>query len=999
MIRHSFFDYNYDYLRFDTTWKFEWDVDNETENTVKFYPFTRFVDDTSGETETWYFCGTDADHNANGETNLTGRGSTIVTSTVWNAAAPILEYRSNDEAEGDGTGPTARTALWNEENPENFTRYLSPFGANGLITLTNTIESVIIDTIPPQFVTDAGTEYILIKTSEDPKKVYRHIELVFRDNAGLDYKQFVIKAGDKVLYEYKRKPVDDGKPQIIDDLIKKNTLKVFSDGYNTYKIQFDLQYDEELEDILTSKGLTVEVWDKSANHHAYNFGTGDDSVSVNKKKWIYIDSKRALDEFEPLQISFSSVEPADMIIKDGKPGEAWCTIFNPNEALWALGMDSVVSQLSKESLGWIDITTLTDVFKDLEYNKDGTPTHYEQHGCIKFKIINVDKAGDMEVEAWVRTGIEKFDGILKTVTYAKAGLKWMCMDPDGRLYNLKPYVPKYMRGTDYANFIEFFELYLNTVYTNMTRGTNISVLEKIAEIADFLDIDKIEDYLVREYARHRGAEYDIDLMTMLNMNLGFFNPETFGSRTESDVLDIVKYALKNLPMYNQLKGTEKGMVLALRMFSFVCKLIPLWVRMSPQVEEYPNFYEEDRLYSFTGYFLTSRFNMEFDATNCDFKEFNDNLDSLIKFIKSIKPITKILNLIKYTIISEVPMDLLVNENAESESGTGESYQFVYRQDDIDDMVAHSRLDYSVMHPRRLWLGFRPSAMCTCGTGEFSNAYTTLSSMVDKWNGDMVFTYEASEKEVKYNFTAYRLCNISYKTSAEEAWKALKVEPAEGETFETFKTVFDEKVKELNKTVYTQPFFFYSAVDAIMQQLTNIAEIPADELSFRIYYKEGYFRVKRKTDVSGKVFDDTEDGRELTLLEKFTKLTGLVRNTNKIDKEYARINRLWQDFQQEYAVLDDTLRPSTTTTVKTFPMRSAVPHILDSGFYLEFTDGDTATYVSDIYKHMTAKQAGIEFVNKWAMISLGLPEVEVTGYDELAIKFTHIPGTEVYHFSE
>ena len=905
MIRHSFFDYNYEYLRFDTEWKFEWDIDNETEDTIHFYPFTRVADDKNGNMETWLFCGTDADHDDAGNTVLSGRGSTVVTNTVWNAAAPILEYQAANE---EGTSPEPG---WDLNNPENLTRYLTPFGGKSIITLTNTVETVIIDTVPPEFVTDVGTEYILIKTPDDKGDVYRHVELVFRDKAGLDFKYFTLSIDGQTLYDYDRKTETKLAPDL--DLIKKKSMKVYSDGFNTYKIQFDLKYDKSIEDILQEKGLTLKVWDKSANFKEYNFGTGDDSVSVNDKKWIFIDAMRALDEYEPLQISFSSVEPTDMIIKDGKPGEAWCTIYNPNEDLWVLGMNSVVSQLSKESLGWIDISTLTDVFPELEVDKTGNPTHYEDHGCIKFKIINVDKAGDMEVEAWVRTGVERIDGILKTVTYAKAGLKWMCMDPDGRLYNLKPYVPKYMRGTDYANFIEFFELYLNTVYTNMTRGTNISVLEKIAEISDFLDIDKIEDYLVREYARHRGAEYDIDLVTMLNMNLGFFNPEVFGSRSESDVLDIVKYALKNLPMYNQLKGTDKGMILALRMFSYVCKLIPLWVRMSPQVEEYPNFYEEDRLYSFTGYFLTSRFNMEFDATNCGFKEFNDNLDALIKFINSIKPITKILNLIKYTVISEVPTDLLVHDETRTDDNTL-NYLLVYDQSDIEDMARHSRIDLSTMHAQRLWFGYRPHYASTIDGAAVPNMFTALSSLFEKYRGNFQFTYQSSEKSISYRFL--------------DRNKADKV---------------DRDVIE--------------------------AEITASD------------------DPTNQEYID----------EQFFNLTGLSTANYKVtDINYARINSQKTQFQKELTRVIATIK-NADSFKKNFSLASVKVNILDTGLYISFTDGNTATYVSDIFRYITVGDSAKDFIEKWATRSFGEPEVTINSNDTLSIEFAHIPGTEVYNF--
>jgi hypothetical protein len=395
---------------------------------------------------------------------------------------------------------------------------------------------------------------------------------------------------------------------------------------------------------------------------------------------------------------------------------------------------------------------------------------------------------------------------------------------------------------------------------------------------------------------------------MLNMNLGFFNPETFGSRSESDVLDIVKYALKNLPMYNQLKGTEKGMILALRMFSFVCKLIPLWVRMSPQVEEYPNFYEEDRLYSFTGYFLTSRFNMEFDATNCDFKEFNDNLDSLIKFIKSIKPITKILNLIKYTIISDVPTDMLVND-VEDKDENELDYMLVYNQDDIDDMTKHSKIDLSTMHAKRVWFGYRPHGVSSIGGASVPNMFTALASLFEKYRGNFQFTYDATPKTINYSF-----------------------------------------------------------IDAVTKETV--------------------------TGTLSSSFDIDEDTDEL-----FLQLTGLsTSNYGSKDINYARVNTQKAQFKKELKQVIALLK-QTGTFVKRFSLAPVKVVLLDTGLYLSFTDGNTATYVSDIFRYIAAGNSAKEFIEKWATRSLGTPDVEIDGSDTLTIAFSHIPGTEVYNFSE
>lgn len=737
MIRHNFFDFNYDYLRFDTTWAFEWDVEKEGNGTIQFDPFTRAIDGEAGNSLVWRFCGDVA--------------STVHNEFEWNQEQPWLEYQVNDLG-GDGTSPDP---TWDPAHPDNLTRYLSPFGSTGMMTLTNTVETVIIDTVPPEFVTDAGTEYIMIATPDDKDKtgkiredLSREVELVFRDQAGLDFKYFTItipgydNGHNGIIYHYDR---EHEVQEVFDDkVIAKKSMKVYSDGFNTYKIKFKMNFvSKDLQDKLSENGLIIKVWDKAANHTTYQFGGPESDIRVNDKKWIFIDASRALDEFEPLVIKFTDINPPSGILESSVEGEAWVTIYNPNDELWVLGMNSIVEQLSEISNGWINPSTLTDQWVDPETGTD--ISNYEETGMVRFKIEHVNKSGLTEVEAWCKTGLAKFDDILKTVTYAKNAISWMVMDPYGRRYNLKPYVPNYLKNTDYYDFIKFFELYLNTVYTNMTRGTNISILEKIAEIGDFLDIDKIENYLVREYARHRGTEFSIDLETMLNMNLGFFNPGVIASRDEDDVLDIVKYALKNLPMYNQLKGTDKGMIMALKMFSFVCKLVPLWVKMEPQVEDNPNFIEEDRLYSFTGYFMTSRFNLEVDATNCDFKDFNDNIDAFIRFIKSIKPITRILNLIKYTIISNEQLTFVTTGADETTYDNLETFEIVYDYDNIRSTAKRSRLNSNTNHTERLWFDFRPK---TVNGAEHKNLYTTFGTLLEKYRGNFKFTYTSpANKEV------------------------------------------------------------------------------------------------------------------------------------------------------------------------------------------------------------------------------------------------------------
>lgn len=660
MIKHSDVEFNYQDLRFDTTWKFEWDVGQD--NGVKFYPITKDVSG-SGPVEDWW--------------TLCASGGTPDPNT-WDPNNPFLQYSGGD---------------WNTQHPDNPMRYLGPTTVPGetsgsFVKLRSSFETVVMDTKPPELVSDAGTEYILIN---DGSVSARHCEFVFRDDCGLDYKNFTITRGEDTLYDYKRKDPDNAVNEL-------QNLRVFSNGADTYKVEFDIP-DSFDNPTCSGKTLSLTVYDKATN-----------SSGFNSQEFKYVDIKQ--DELLPLEITFDVPNPPNMTLDAGIEGEVWCTIFNPNKGLWVLGADSIIEQLSTDSVGWIDPSTISDSVGN---------SSYEENGLIRFKISNINSAGSVIVQAWVKIGSAQLDDYVKNATYAEAELgPWIVMDPDGRRYNLKQFVPKYLRQTDYYDFIKFFELFLNTMYTNVTRGTNISGLEKIAEIADFLDIDKIENYLVADYAKHRGMEWNVDLETLVKMNSGFFNPDAFTNYSETEVMNMVKYALKNLPLYNQLKGTEKGITLALKMFSFSAKLIPLWVKMDNPIDENPTFIEEDTLRDFTNMFMTSRFNVKINS-KADFETFNENIEGLIRLIRSIKPITKILNLIKYNTVpdEESTTTVKISSGYKENSSEEEQYTITYDYDDNLKMQRKSVFDETTRHMTKLWINFYAS-------GE--NYYTVLANL-------------------------------------------------------------------------------------------------------------------------------------------------------------------------------------------------------------------------------------------------------------------------------
>lgn len=719
MIKNKNFDFSYDYLRFDASWKFEWNIDNITSSTVNFYPFTE-----QGSNRIWQF-------NADNSVSITTHDE-----QTWDSEQPWLEYNADD------------IAAWDSSHIDNTTRYLST--GSSFITLTNSLQTVIIDNVPPEFISDAGTEYIWIcEKINDRTDVKRHCEFVFRDQSGLDFSNFEIKIGDKVLYKRDREnsPLDQ-------EYIDASSFKILSDGFNTYKVAFDFMYgiDEKELDELNENGLTISIWDKAANSSSYIFGPNGDYG----KKWRIVELSKKLTEIEPLVIKFYDLDPENRIIGQNSLGSVWVSVFNPNEDLWCL--DPIV--------GLSDATTADCVMNSSTYDD----SQYATTGVIKFKIDNVSSHGVIGIEAWLRSGVESLDNTLKTASYAEETCgPWIVLDPDGRKYDLMIYVPKYLKNTEFGQFIKFFELYLNSVYTDLAKKTNISILEKIAHIDNFTDIDRVEQEMLNHYANTRAFEFDVNLQSIQDLNIDFFN-DTLSSKTDEDVLSIVRYVFKNLPFYNQIKGTNRGVEFALKMFSLTCKLMNLWCKSEHEVEEYPNFISEDELIDFSSYFLTSRMNIEYSSLNMDFASFNDNIDTFIKLIISVKPITKILNKIKYIVEIEKEFHTLANQYIHQDAGSIFTYEITWGSAQMDKMTRKSKHDDSVYHADKIWIEYVPESIKVSSSEEaasdpadLSNAYTLLSSFLFNSHHKLLFNLNY---EFNYDFVA-STTDDDYKTTVAE----------------------------------------------------------------------------------------------------------------------------------------------------------------------------------------------------------------------------------------
>jgi len=733
MIKHTETIYNTSVRRQDTTWKYEWDVDNpDKEGTVFLSPI---IYDKNRE-KTWTFA-PDEDSGANPNTLTIGEND--------------LDDEPKNHLDQTWYGKFSGQ-----------TRYLRPEAS--FVTVTSEVGNVTVDPFPPKFITDDETDNVIfspvynVEDGEDDEKIYkiaqdsvRHFEFQFQDKAGLDFKHFAIKLDGAVedetsdtnivLYEYVRVLKDNfyqdltcnyegtyfpdtydnskqpvPKSQIIDPQERwiKN-VKVKYDGANLYSISFDLvsSYEASIGEKklrrffatpreLLKLGYTMntpidEIVYKGNDNEDYKVNGHDKAIFLNKiptnvntigewiryleggkdddgyphephravgrlilevydlagNKSVYYDKKEFwtidtddIDNMVPVNITFFNPEPSNYFVNDNIEGKVSVNAQDMNKFLWRFPVEA---ELTGSSIGQIDTSTYPPYPDGMEWqdNSKLVGCYNVLTGCRGFNVFKFTQYGYVEVAAWVETGNKKIDSIIKERTYNTAKNGPWIYDDGGRKYDLLRFVPSYLRNTDFNDFIEFFQLFANTMYLSLDKNRNISALEKIARIGNFNDIDKIETKLLMHYENQYANEFPFDKKAIQEVNTIFSNVG-WGFKDDEEVYGIIKYALDNLPGYNRYKGSNLGVAGALKMFGFTCKVINLWIRKKDTIEENPNFVEEDRLSEFGDFFQTSRFNIEVDSNNY-FETFNEHLDFFINLVKSIKPITKILDLIKYTV--------------------------------------------------------------------------------------------------------------------------------------------------------------------------------------------------------------------------------------------------------------------------------------------------------------------------------------------------------------
>jgi hypothetical protein len=747
MLKHSETIINTSIRRQDGSWDYRWDYYNrEDPNTI----FLRPEMDANGEgnNTTWYFQG-DADELRKYD------------ESTWDPNHPIFEYKVDDTDSGEG--PDDSTDQWDSNHPQNKTRYLRP-GDSSFMRITNTVKNVTIDPIPPEFISDYGTEYLSLECAFDGSTIndYRYstatrrICVEFKDEVGLDYKQIIVLKGaedvdpttitpdnDKIIYYYDRTLEEAVHP----DYVRNISFNATRSGQYQVNIHLYEKWGEKLDDGTyelvgdikdeLNEGVTIIIFDLSGNYSLYKL--------IRPFKTLAIDD---LNKLVPVIINFVDIEPNNYFLEDGVEGKIVTQVQDPNKILWEY---ENVFDLLETSIGVIDPNAIES---NLEHNP--------LDGLSQFIVTSLKESGNVEVEAWVQTGFDEIDELIKERTYNTAICGPWVYGDEGRKYHITPYIPKYLHGTEFADFMEFFQLYINTMYKSLESNHHISGLEKIARIANFNDIARIEDSLIYHYGKEFGNEFDFDVDSLQNVNL-IQDGSGFTTRDTKETFEIIKYVLEQLPAYNRYKGTDMGITYAIKMFGFAAKVINLWTRIDFPIDSNPVFHEEDSLYSYDGFFMTSRFNLELNSSNNTFQTFCDNIDMFIDLVKSIKPITKILNLIKYVIPIDKNINLIYSLDEVTDDNSKDiEYTMTWKLgiDNIDDVYNLSHIcqvDGETGNAKLIGFNYTPECKCVIDGSEVpapSNVFNILGKFFKCDNEGIVFKIEKGNEVDTYKFDNY-----------------------------------------------------------------------------------------------------------------------------------------------------------------------------------------------------------------------------------------------------
>lgn len=598
---------------------------------------------------------------------------------MFNAIDPSLitwRFDSRNLRDGDKNAqPPYRSASYtDDEKFNNSNDYLNDFGPSPSddpdtkyfdsspvpCVIHSYQKNIVIDNLPPELLSWSGTFTVFkseIHTQDmsgrsgsrrvqtyvsDDKSKWR-VQLIFRDQSGIDYDIYQIRANGQIVCGMTRKTSGDDHRAVPDPSVQPLdglTVKIEKSSIDSSMYLVELEIDpeamneagvlEKCTDEVSFMSIGLTLWDIAGNEIVADIDR--ELIYFNIEKSALVESARKL------SLSFVDTYPSNLFVDRDMIGKTTVSVDNPNELLSKYGFKVHIG-LSDGSVGYAagDAREIDDGRTALQ-EVDGI----DRSGYVRaFAYLDGDQEEltcDVSGSVTIKLD-EDLAAEIRGLTYTEGSLGPFITECETNIRKIyiDKFVPGVLKSEEIYGLCKHLERFLNTMYSPMNGDCRIGVLEKIDRISKFKDPDSCEADLIPNFVEEHGGELSFNRSDLVEVAeiLQTYVPESERTETVDEIAEsIYRRYCSIIPYIDRMKGTSRCFDLIYGVLGIDVEVIPLWE--GPNGDMVPEDQAGD------DYTLTGHLNLKLRSSNMTARDVKKISDFIISAVRSLIPITKVI---------------------------------------------------------------------------------------------------------------------------------------------------------------------------------------------------------------------------------------------------------------------------------------------------------------------------------------------------------------------
>ena len=257
----------------------------------------------------------------------------------------------------------------------------------------------------------------------------------------------------------------------------------------------------------------------------------------------------------------------------------------------------------------------------------------------------------IEVSATGNVTISATNLINKSSSYTVNNYIFSCSD--NREVNLTNFIPNHLtydsngNESEFFTLTNFFETYLNTIYTNLDEPCSIGILEKTNRLRNLHDADTMELDYIQYFANYLGYNVDVNRSELGGFTISQNSSGYDDGPDDAEVFSeyqkkALRFVIRNLPNWYSIKTTRNAIKTLLLSFGIFGDLLEIYsndytndwvINNTPPGIYVSNSMDKER-------FPTPHMYVAIDLNNTDLDNVygsNQTLSSLYKSFEAIRP--------------------------------------------------------------------------------------------------------------------------------------------------------------------------------------------------------------------------------------------------------------------------------------------------------------------------------------------------------------------------